>query len=165
MGRGGNVTIFKNCQRHTGTWWFMMVADPFRRMMEQMEDRFKELENTFKQFDKEFGGDLRSNRPAVDVVDRDNEILVAADLPGVEKDRIEINATDTSVAITARDDREIKEEGKDYVRQERSVRNYRRRVTLPARVDPDTAEATYSNGVLTVTLQKTKDAGKRIDVN
>lgn len=145
-----------------------MSNDTFRRMMERMEDTFRDLESTFRDFehdfDKQFGDQFeqikgRIGSFPVDVQETDSNVVVKADLPGIEKDQIDVNVTEYSINIQAQDEREVKEEGKNYVRQERRAQNYQRSIRLPVEVDPGSAEANYTNGVLTVTLAKT-DTGK-----
>lgn len=131
----------------------MVADDPFRRMMEGMRDAFEQV----RALDQEFGG----GSVPVDVQEDDDQVVVRADLPGVETDRIQVAAEPDRLTITARDEREVAEEQENYVRRERSSRRFRRAVTLPSPVDPDTAEASYENGVLTVTLEKAVGGEKR----
>lgn len=76
--------------------------------------------------------------PFVDIIEEEATIKVVADMPGVEKEDIKVEATEDEVRISA----------------ERGERKYFKVVKLPARVVPDTAKASYKNGVLTVTLEK-----------
>ncbi|MEK6975499.1 MAG: archaeal heat shock protein Hsp20 [Candidatus Thermoplasmatota archaeon] len=76
--------------------------------------------------------------PLTDVIDSEKEIAITMELPGVEKKDINVHMTD--------DDLEI---GVDNER-----RKYHKRVKLPAKVDPKTTKATYTNGILDVTVQK-----------
>lgn len=126
-------------------------------MMEKMEDTFREFDT---ELNEQFGA--RLGMP-IDVEETDETIVVRADLPGVEKDNIAVTANEDAVNIRAHDDREVKEEGKNYIRQERRTQQFNRTVTLPANIDPDSAEAEYDQGVLTVTLEKSS-AGSGTDV-
>lgn len=148
-----------------------MNKDTFRRMMEKMEDTFRDFEDMFQDVEREFGDQFgtsirnRFGQFPVDIEETDNSVIVKADLPGMEKDRITVNAEDTMISIRAHDEREVREEGKNYLRQERSAQNYQRNIRLPVPVDPNSAEATYTSGVLTVTLDKADDGrGTEIDV-
>lgn len=104
---------------------------------------------------------LGSNMPRVDVIDRDKELLVRAELPGVEKDAIDISMTDTSVTIKARTQHEQKEEKGDYYRREISRGVFARTVTLPSEVDTDKAKANFSNGLLEITIPKEEKSRRR----
>lgn len=147
------------------------MNDTFRRMMEQMEERLRDVEKTFRDFerdfDEQFGQQIRGRFGGfpVDIQETDESVLLKADLPGIEKDHIDVSVTDSTVNIQAQDEREVTEEGKDYVRQERRAQNYQRSIRLPVDVDPDSADATYNKGVLTVTLEKTAESqGTDVDV-
>ncbi len=98
------------------------------------------------------GAELRM--PKVDVIDRDEDVLVRAELPGVEKKDIEISTSDTSVTIKATMRREEKEEKGDYYRCEISRGSFARTVALPAQVESAKAKAAMKDGVLEVTLPK-----------
>ncbi|MCI4459511.1 MAG: Hsp20/alpha crystallin family protein [Acidilobus sp.] len=76
--------------------------------------------------------------PIVDVMTHGDEVWVVADLPGVDKDKIKVNAT----------------EKKLYIRAEGDKRKYYKEVDLPVEVDPSTAKASYRNGVLEVRIKK-----------
>lgn len=136
----------------------MKRRDPFRDTMERMErflESFQELGRVLPE----------SSKVPVDVEETGDEIVVTADLPGVEKDRIEVEATSESLNISAREERAVEEEQKNFYRKERSTRSLSRRISLPAKVDPDSAEASHENGVLTVRLQKSgKDEKKEVEV-
>jgi HSP20 family protein len=78
--------------------------------------------------------------PLVDVVDCDNEVKVVAELPGVDKRDIKLTAMDDALTISV----------------EAPDRKYYKEVKLPTEVDPKESKSSYKNGVLEVTLQKTK---------
>lgn len=81
--------------------------------------------------------------PMVDVMEHNDEVWVIADLPGVDKDKINIDATESTVTISAEGER----------------RKYRKVVELPAPVDPNSAVATYKNGVLEIKFKKKGSQG------
>lgn len=99
---------------------------------------------------------------AVDVEDRDDEYVVTADIPGFEREDIEVKLSGDTLTLRAEHSEEIEtdEEGEEgqYLRRERSRRTVRRSVYLPDSVEDGATSASYSNGVLTVTLPK-RDAG------
>ncbi|WP_455208918.1 Hsp20/alpha crystallin family protein [Kaarinaea lacus] len=104
-----------------------------------------------------FGGKL----PKVDVVDREKEVLVRAEVPGVEKDKLDISVTETSITIKGTAHHEEKEEKGEYYRCETTHGEFARTVTLPAEVDSEHAKAKYKDGVLEITLPKVKKAHRR----
>jgi HSP20 family protein len=99
--------------------------------------------------------------PKVDVIDRDDDVLVRAELPGVEKKDLEISTTDTSVTIKATTAHEEKEEKGDYYRCEISRGMFSRTVALPAQVHSDKAKASLKDGVLELTLPKVEKSKRR----
>ncbi|AGB15087.1 molecular chaperone (small heat shock protein) [Halovivax ruber XH-70] len=110
--------------------------DLFREIERMMNDMMKganvEFESSAGTVDTGFGTDTH-----VDVHDTDTEIRVVADLPGVEKDNIELECDGKTLTISARSDH----------------REYDERVSLPRRVNEHTASATYNNGVLEVVFE------------
>ncbi len=84
--------------------------------------------------------------PLVDVINKDGEITVIAELPGVSKEDIKISASRTSISIYAKNS----ETGRDYAKV----------VKLPAAVEPDSATAKYNNGVLEINIKKGSIEGK-----
>jgi HSP20 family protein len=103
--------------------------------------------------------------PRVDVIDRDGEVLVKAEMPGVSKENLEITTTGNSVTIKGTSRYEHKEEKGDYHRSEISHGVFARTVTLPAEVNSDEAEARFKDGLLELTLPKRPDKqGHKIQV-
>jgi len=96
--------------------------------------------------------------PKVDVVDRENEVLVKAEIPGVDKKDIDISVGEDTVTIKGETRREEKEEKGDYYRCEISHGAFSRTVALPAVVDGARAKASFKDGVLELTLPKIEKA-------
>lgn len=99
--------------------------------------------------------------PNIDVVDRDNEILVRAELPGVEKKDLSISLTDNLLTIKGEIKTEKKEEKGDYHRREISSSAFARTFTLPGSVDSNKAAASLKDGVLEISLPKAESSKKR----
>lgn len=91
----------------------------------------------------------------VDVIDQDDTVLVRAELPGVDKENIDITCSEdtVSIAVEKKEDRTIR--GDSWVRRESSFGKAARIVRLESTVDPSRAEASLENGVLTVRIPKT----------
>jgi HSP20 family protein len=96
--------------------------------------------------------------PKVDVVDRENEVLVKAEIPGVDKKDIDISVGEDTVTIKGETRREEKEEKGDYYRCEIAHGAFSRTVALPALVDGAKAKASFKDGMLELTLPKTEKA-------
>ena len=96
--------------------------------------------------------------PSVDIIDRDNEIVVKAELPGVDKKDLEISVTKNTVTIKGTTSHEEKDEKGDYYRCEMSRGSYSRTLALPSDVDENKAKAQFKDGVLNLTLPKIEKA-------
>jgi HSP20 family protein len=92
--------------------------------------------------------------PSVDVIDRDKEVLIKAELPGVKKEDLDISISDDSVTIRASTRHEEKEEKGKYFRREMSRGEFVRTLALPAEVDGAKAKASFKDGILELTAPK-----------
>jgi HSP20 family protein len=100
--------------------------------------------------------------PRIDVKETDAEVVVEADLPGVDEKDIEVSLHDGVLIVAA--ERQKASESKDdagWHRRERVYRSYRRAVPLPVAVDGEKVQASYKAGVLRVTLPKAAEARPR----
>ena len=87
-------------------------------------------------------------KPLVDVIETENQICVIAEIPGVSKEDILVDATPNKLDISAQN----------------SLRKYSESIELPAKVDPQSAMATYKNGVLEVKLNRIEPEEKKSHV-
>lgn len=90
----------------------------------------------------------------VDVSEKEDEIVVKADLPGFEKPDIAIKVTENTIDISAQRKEEKREKTETTFRAERRYGAVRRALTLPVAVKPETAKAEFKNGVLEVRMEK-----------
>jgi len=107
------------------------------------------------------------NLPKVDILDHDNEIEVRAALPGVKKEDLDVTVTNQSIIIrsTTKEEKKEEEKGK-YFRREISCGEFQRTLALPENVDGDQANASFKDGILTVTVPKTeKSKRKSIEIH
>ena len=99
--------------------------------------------------------------PAVDVAETDKAYEVTAELPGMNESNIEVKLADDVLTIKGEKKEEKEEKNKDYYYvSERRYGSFQRSFTVPAGVDSSKIEATFKNGVLTVTLPKNAQAQK-----
>jgi HSP20 family protein len=106
------------------------------------------------------------NWPQVEVVDRDKEVRLTAELPGLEEKDVELRVEDNVLVLRGEKRTEFDDAERQY--SERFYGRFERRIALPAEVDEARASATFRNGVLTVTLPKTERARqqtKRIPIS
>ncbi|MFB6204305.1 MAG: Hsp20/alpha crystallin family protein [Candidatus Nanohaloarchaea archaeon] len=133
--------------------------DSFDDFFDQMEEFF----NQFQDFGRDVAGSIATKTP-VDLREENGEYVLTADLPGVQKDEINVKADEEMVEISAEVNQEIEEEGENYYQRERSSRGYRRKIAWPSPVDPETVTAEYENGVLEVSAEKTEDSGRDVEI-
>lgn len=131
-----------------------------------VEDVFDQMQNFIDQF-QNFGKDMASTFTGavpIDITEEDGQITVRADLPGVEKEEINVKADEEKVEIMAEGSQEVEEENEKYYRKERSSRTFQRTVAWPKSIDPESIEAEYEDGVLTVTTEVSEDEGREIEI-
>ncbi len=103
--------------------------------------------------------------PKVDVVDREGEILVRAELPGFKKEEIDLSMNESTVTIKASHESEQEDQDEDYHRREISRSYVSRTVSLPAEVDGDNAKASFTDGMLELTVPKVAASKrKKVDI-
>lgn len=108
----------------------------------------------------------RTWSPAVDVAETDENLVVSAELPGMSAEDINVSVTGESLTIKGEKNRETVVEGQDLRRAERSYGAFSRTIRLQAAVKPDEAQASFKNGILTITLPKAEgEIEKTIKVN
>lgn len=137
---------------------------------------FEEIERMFENFStkgwlrpfqwerpllNEMTSAFENKMPKVNVIERDSEILVKAELPGVEKKDLDISMTKNTVTIKGKTQHKEEEEKGDYYRCEISSGSYMRTLALPADVDEEKAKAKFKDGVLELTLPKVEKAHRR----
>jgi len=95
--------------------------------------------------------------PRVDVVDRENEVLVRAELPGIDKEHLEVTLSGETLTIKGESHQEAEEKG-EYFRAEIRHGSFARTVHLPAMVDSDKTQARFHDGVLEISIPKREQA-------
>ncbi len=142
-------------------WRRRYIWDPFEelRRMEELADRaFGESGPDYfgrRALPGATGEELAETAaPYVDIKEKEGKIIVAADIPGVEKADISINLRGHTLEISAEKKQEKEEEEEGYIRRERSYRKFYRSIPLPTEVDKDNVDATFENGVLQIEMPK-----------
>ncbi len=130
----------------------------------------REMEDLFGRFFRDWPwprweGEGRGAAPALDLLDKKDEVVLRADLPGLEQKDIEVHVENGTLTIRGerKEEREAKEE--DYYCCERWAGAFSRSLVLPPGVDPEKIQATFKSGVLEVHLPKTKEAkGRKVEI-
>ncbi|MDP3919387.1 MAG: Hsp20/alpha crystallin family protein [Candidatus Omnitrophota bacterium] len=147
--------------------WFSSAApardetrkDPFAEM-EHMQARMNRVFNTMMRYGpviaQDLGSGFSSFHPAMDLQETESDYIVRVDLPGTDKDKIEISVR--NMLLTVQGTREVESESADnnqgFYTQERSYGSFARTLTLPGPVNETSVKAEYKDGVLTIFLPK-----------
>jgi HSP20 family protein len=142
------------------------TLDPMDRLLDRMDRLFegyypRGLSRALRREWPSWGDmnfSFQENMPNMDVIDRDNEIVVQAELPGVDKENLDISLSETAITVKGTTQREEKEEKGDFYRREMSRGSFTRTVSLPSKVDGAKAKASFKDGVLEVILPKLESA-------
>jgi HSP20 family protein len=103
--------------------------------------------------------------PAVDVAEEDSQYVVKVELPGVNKDDVNISLESNILTIRGEKKTEQESKGKNYHRVERSFGSFHRSFALPTTVKVDKIDAVFKDGILAVTMPKADEAKpKQIEV-
>jgi len=112
-------------------------------------------------FNSSFPSDEDAVKPAVDILEKEGDLLLRAELPGMEEKEIELKLE--GHVLTLRGERKLETEDTDgsYHRIERRYGSFSRSFTLPETADLEKVKADYKNGVLTVTIPQRPEAKPR----
>jgi HSP20 family protein len=113
----------------------------------------------------EFGGAIWS--PQIEMFERDNQLVVRADLPGLKKDDIKLEVADNCLSVEGERRYEQEEKQENRYHSERSYGRFYRCIELPKGIDPGSVKATFHDGVLEVTMPKPSSesfGGRRIEI-
>jgi HSP20 family protein len=153
---------FPSLRRFTEPWLessfpFSRTLHPWFRM-----DPFEDLERTWGDY-LDYMEQFFAKTPSLqkfpmgitcDLADRGDKFVLTADLPGMEKDEVDINVLNSDIEISAEHKEAKEEKEKDFIRKERSHVRYYRSLTLPEETVSSKVTAKMINGILTVELPK-----------
>ena len=146
---------------YTDPW---SAFDQMQENMNSMMGGFMSgLPSMMSQMNQHMGID---SMPSVDMNEKDNAYIVRVDIPGLDKDKIELTVRGEILTIQGVRETNNQEQTGSYYTQERSYGSFSRSLRLPGPVDDANVKADYQNGVLTITLPKVTDeqASKKIAV-
>jgi HSP20 family protein len=143
--QSGYLTALKDLESRVERMFHDIWSNPFHR----------------EKFPDAFSLSPLGNMPRIDVIDRDKEILVKAELPGFEKDDLDISIANNQLVIKAKTCKENKEEKGDYLKQEIRKSEVYRSVLLPAEVKDENIKTSFKNGVLKMTLPKQEKSQRK----
>jgi HSP20 family protein len=133
-------------QKEIERWFDEFLEEPFFPRMWRKFPRWRRLK------------ELEEISPSVDMFDKKDEIVVKAEIPGVEKENISISLSDNTITIKGemKKEEEVKEE--DYYYSERSYGSFSRSLNLPAKVQAEKIKASFKNGILEIHLPKAEES-------
>lgn len=103
--------------------------------------------------------------PPIDVIDRKNDLVLRADLPGLEEKDLDVTVANGVLTIQGNRHHEKVDEGDDHYAMERWSGSFARSVALPQGVNPDKIGATFKNGVLELRIPKTAESkGHKVQI-
>jgi len=101
-------------------------------------------------------GLLTEKVPSIDIVDRDKEVVVRAEVPGIDKKDLDVSISQRTLTIKGSSRKEEKKKEDDFFRHEIKTGSFSRTVQLPADVDANKAKANFKDGVIELTLPKVR---------
>jgi HSP20 family protein len=126
----------------------LLSMNPFTLMRRLTED----MDRMFSGFGGQSGSEIRNWAPAVEVREAQGNLVVAAELPGLNKEDVKVEVTEDAVVIQGERKREREEERGGIHRTERYYGSFYREIPLPQGAKADQAKAQFNNGVLEVTV-------------
>jgi HSP20 family protein len=142
-------------------------GDPFLSLHREMNRLFDDVfRGGFGGRQNELGGRGEAIMPNIDVSERENEVRICAELPGVKQEDVEVTLSEDVLTIRGEKKFERKDEKENYHFMERSYGTFQRSLRIPYSIDSDQVKAEFDNGVLTVTLPKAPqlERSRRIQV-
>jgi len=125
--------------------------DPFEEIR-RTQERLNQLFEDFMPMEEWGGGKVYT--PAIDIKEEDDKLVVTTDLPGINKEDVQINLKEDMLEISAKTGKEKETEEEGYLRRERAYTQFYRAIRLPASVKEEGSTAKMENGVLKITLPK-----------
>lgn len=110
------------------------------------------------------GGEMGIWSPSIDIHEKEGNLVISADLPGVTKDDVKVEVTNEGICIQGERKREHEERREGYYRTERSYGGFSRIIPLPEGANTDQAKAQFKDGVLEVTVPIPESARKRKEI-
>lgn len=147
--------------------------NPFEGLEELFDRLSRQLQSARRAGDRATGTDagrldmsVGSHGTGLDVTDAGDEFVVVMDVPGFERDDIEVAVANRRLTIDGEREHAVDDSDDTYLRRERRTRSFSRQVSLPDPVDVEGTDAHLNNGVLTIRLPKLDpdEAAHSIDI-
>ena len=136
---------------------------PWRETTKSLEAFRREMDRIFDKFFEMIPFPEQEFIPSVDISETDNEIMVQAEIPGIDPKDLDISLNGRLLTIKGEKKSEHEEKRENYHKIERKYGTFSRTLELPTDIDPDKVEAKYKDGVLKIVFSKI-ESGKKIEV-
>jgi len=103
----------------------------------------------------------RERSPAIDIVEKDDEIIVRAEMPGVPREEIDVSVSDGLLSVRGRIKASSEAADGDCYYSERNYTSYARSIKMPLKAAPEKITASLADGILSIRLPKTDEARER----
>jgi HSP20 family protein len=140
----------------------MMPRRPFDELFDNfrqdIEDTFfTPFMNPFKTFGTAGSMDLIETRvPLCDIIDKGDKYTISLEVPGIQKDKIEVKATEEYITVSGIEEKKNEKEEENYVLKERAYSSFSRKIPFSENIVPAKVDATVENGILKIELPKQK---------
>lgn len=130
-----------------------------RPQKDLMSKRFSDIMDEF--FNDAVSARRDSFVPSIDVSETDNQFLITAELPGMKKEDINISLENSRLSISGERSFENEEKGKTFHRVETQYGSFNRSFQLPDNISEDSISATYEDGLLNISIDKSEEKVKK----
>ena len=138
-------------------WSPMKELEEMRRDMERLfEEFFEPVRRRRRWWGRSYDEGVMV--PNIELYDRKNELVLRAELPGVEKKDIDLTISENSLTVKGETRRTEEVQEEDFYASEITYGSFSRTIPLPVEVDSENAKATFKNGILEIVLPKKEEA-------
>ncbi len=132
-----------------------------------IERMLKDIYDMMESIEREYRTLMRNPEirvPSMDMYEEDGELVIKAEMPGVKKENISVEAGRDFIEIRANMESDEEKKEKNYYKRERIIAQYQRRIDLPFQIDPKNIRARYESGVLEIRVSKKESERVRIQI-
>lgn len=129
---------------------FDELFDTFRHDIE--DAFFTPFLNPLRTFGITPGMDLEMRVPLCDIIDKGDKYTISLEVPGIQKDGIDVKATEEYITVSAKGE----QQGENYVLRERTYKSFLRKIPFSENIVPAKIDATVENGILKIEVPKQK---------
>jgi HSP20 family protein len=140
----------------------MMVRRPFDELFDSfrqdiIDSFFTPFTNPIRSFGMPRSMDLIETRiPLCDIIDKGDRYIISLEVPGIQKDKIEVKATEEYITVSGLEENRTEKEEENYVLKERAYRSFSRKIPFPENIISAKVDATVENGILKIQVLKQK---------